>query len=58
MHGTADPLIPFACAQDTAARIPGAKLYPIEGMGHDFPPGAVDLMVARLLPFLASHTPL
>jgi pimeloyl-ACP methyl ester carboxylesterase len=58
IHGTADPLIPFACAQDTAARIPGAKLFGIEGMGHDFPPGAVTQLNARLLPFLQAHTPL
>lgn len=58
IHGTADPLIPFACAQDTAARIPGAKLFGIEGMGHDFPPEAMTLLTNRLLPFLQAHTPL
>jgi len=58
IHGTADPLIPFACAQDTAARIPGAKLFGIEGMGHDFPPAALEQLTGRLLPFLQAHTPL
>jgi hypothetical protein len=29
----------------------------IEGMGHDFAPGAVRLMMNRLLPFLNAHTP-
>jgi pimeloyl-ACP methyl ester carboxylesterase len=58
IHGTADPLIPFACAQDTAARIPGAKLFGIEGMGHDFPPEALTQLTNRLLPFLQAHTPL
>ena len=58
IHGTADPLIPYACAQDTAARIPGAKLFGIEGMGHDFPPAAVEQLTGRLLPFLQAHTPL
>jgi pimeloyl-ACP methyl ester carboxylesterase len=58
IHGTADPLIPYACGQDTAARIAGAKLLGIEGMGHDFPPGAVAQMMARLMPFLQAHTPL
>jgi pimeloyl-ACP methyl ester carboxylesterase len=58
IHGTADPLIPYACAQDTAARIPGAKLFGIEGMGHDFPPAALEQLTARLLPFLQAHTPL
>jgi len=37
VHGTADPLVPLACGQDTARRIPGAKLVTIEGMGHDLP---------------------
>jgi len=58
IHGTADPLIPYACAQDTAARIPGAKLFGIEGMGHDFPPAAVTQLMNRLMPFLQAHTPL
>jgi pimeloyl-ACP methyl ester carboxylesterase len=58
IHGTADPLIPYACAQDTAARIPGAKLFGIEGMGHDFPPAALEQLTGRLLPFLQAHTPL
>ncbi len=38
VHGTADPLVPFACGQDTARRIPGATLLAIDGMGHDLPP--------------------
>jgi pimeloyl-ACP methyl ester carboxylesterase len=58
IHGTADPLIPYACAQDTAARIPGAKLFGIDGMGHDFAPGAVNQLMGRLMPFLQAHTPL
>ena len=58
IHGMADPLIPYACAQDTAARIPGAKLFGIEGMGHDFPPDAVSQLINRLMPFLQAHTPL
>jgi pimeloyl-ACP methyl ester carboxylesterase len=58
MHGKADPLVPYACGEDTARRIPNAKLHGIEGMGHDMPPGVVDNMMARLLPFLNAHTPL
>ena len=37
LHGLADPLIPVAAAHDLAARIPGAQLELIEGMGHDLP---------------------
>lgn len=57
MHGKADPLLPYACGEDIAKRIPNAKLMGIDGMGHDFPPGAVSLMMNRLLPFLNAHTP-
>ncbi len=37
IHGAADPLVPLACGQDTAAAIPGAELLVIDGMGHDLP---------------------
>jgi pimeloyl-ACP methyl ester carboxylesterase len=58
MHGKADPLVPYACGEDTARRIPNAKVHGIEGMGHDMPPGALEQMMSRLLPFLNAHTPL
>jgi pimeloyl-ACP methyl ester carboxylesterase len=58
IHGKADPLVPYACGEDTARRIPNAKMHGIEGMGHDMPPGVVDNMMARLLPFLNAYTPL
>ena len=45
-------------ATTACARIPGAKLFGIEGMGHDFPPDAVSQLVNRLMPFLQAHTPL
>jgi pimeloyl-ACP methyl ester carboxylesterase len=35
LHGDVDPLVPLACGQDTAAKIPGAKINIIKGMGHD-----------------------
>ncbi|MGM0452702.1 MAG: alpha/beta fold hydrolase [Thermodesulfobacteriota bacterium] len=35
VHGSDDPLMPVAAAEDTAAAIPGADLLVIEGMGHD-----------------------
>jgi pimeloyl-ACP methyl ester carboxylesterase len=37
IHGQADPLVPVAAAHDLAAKIPGAKLDLIDGMGHDLP---------------------
>jgi len=35
LHGAADPLIQPACGEDTARRVPGAKLEIVAGMGHD-----------------------
>ena len=52
IHGKADPLVPFACGEDTARRIPGAQLVGIDGMGHDLPPGVVERVLAVLLPHL------
>ena len=52
LHGKADPLVPFACGEDTARRIPGAKLVGIDGMGHDLPPGVVDQVIRYTLPHL------
>jgi len=50
MHGRADPLVPFACGEDTARRIPGARLEAVEGLGHDLPPGVVARLLALLIP--------
>ncbi|MDB5895566.1 MAG: alpha/beta hydrolase [Rhodoferax sp.] len=55
LHGRADPLVPYACGEDTARRIAGARLVGIDGMGHDLPPGVVDRLLAELLPYLATH---
>jgi pimeloyl-ACP methyl ester carboxylesterase len=51
VHGRADPLVPFACGEDTARRIPGARLVGIDGMGHDLAPG----VASRLLDLLLTH---
>jgi len=51
VHGSADPLVPLACGQDTAKRIPGSRLEVIEGMGHDLAPG----VTKRLVPLLVAH---
>lgn len=51
IHGAADPLVPLACGEDTASRIPGARLEIIEGMGHDLPPQLVE----RLLALIDAH---
>lgn len=52
VHGTADPLVPLACGQDTAARIAGARFESIEGMGHDWPPGVAARLADHIVPHL------
>ena len=37
LHGQADALVPVAAAADLQAKIPGAVLYIVPGMGHDLP---------------------
>ena len=44
VHGTDDPLVPLACGQDLARRIPDARTDFIPGMGHDLP----DALLPRL----------
>lgn len=57
VHGKADPLVPFACGEDTARRIRGARLVAVEGMGHDLAPGVVDRLLQPLIAHLhAVHT--
>jgi len=53
LHGKADPLLPFACGEDTAARIAGARLVGIDGMGHDLPPAVVNRLLQSMLPHLS-----
>ena len=52
LHGDADALVPMACGQDTARRIPGAKFVAIPGMGHDLPPQAQQLLLDQMIPFM------
>jgi pimeloyl-ACP methyl ester carboxylesterase len=56
LHGKDDPLVPFACGQDTARRIAGAAFHAIDGMGHDLPPGVVERLLPPLLPHLQAAT--
>lgn len=57
VHGTADPLVPFAGGEDTARRIRGAKLLAIDGMGHDLPPEPVRQMLAAMIPHMQAVQP-
>ena len=56
VHGKADPLVPLACGEDTARRIPGARLVTIDGMGHDLPPEPVRQILGALIPHLHAAT--
>lgn len=57
VHGKADPLLPLACGEDTARRIPGASLVAVDGMGHDLARGVVQRLLAELVPFHRAHSP-
>lgn len=49
IHGTEDPIIPYEHGVLTAKAIPGAKLLPLEGIGHEFPPGIFRQMADAIL---------
>lgn len=48
IHGAADPLVPLAGGEDTAANIKGAELKVIEGMGHDLPPALYETLATAI----------
>jgi pimeloyl-ACP methyl ester carboxylesterase len=50
LHGTADPLFPYGHGEALAKEIPGARLVPLRGMGHQMPPPQVwDVLVTEVL---------
>ena len=50
LHGTVDPLFPYGHAEALAAEIPGARLLPLQGVGHEMPPRPVwDQVVVAIL---------
>jgi pimeloyl-ACP methyl ester carboxylesterase len=56
LHGTEDPLFPYGHAEALAAEIPGARLLPLEGMGHEMPPRPLwDQVVAAILDHTAER---
>lgn len=49
-HGTTDPMFPIAHGEALAAEIPGARLLPLPGVGHQQPPPALwDSTIAALV---------
>jgi pimeloyl-ACP methyl ester carboxylesterase len=53
VHGTDDPLFPFAHGEALAEEIPNARLLPVPGMGHQNPPPEV---WSRVIPAIRAHT--
>jgi len=49
IHGGIDPLVPLGCGEDTARRIPGAKIKVMPKMGHDLPEPLIPDMVNALV---------
>ncbi len=53
LHGTDDPMFPLPHGEMLAREIPGARLVPLEGMGHENPPRPTwDVVV----PAVVAHT--
>ena len=48
VHGAADPLVTLPGGEATAAAVPGAELWVVEGMGHDLPAAVLPELFARL----------
>jgi pimeloyl-ACP methyl ester carboxylesterase len=53
IHGDCDPLVRPACGEDTAQKIPGAKLSIIKGMGHDM--AAWPILADQILGHVRAH---
>lgn len=51
IHGAVDPLVPLDAGRETAAMIPGARLYVIDRMGHALPMS----MWTEVIDQIASH---
>jgi pimeloyl-ACP methyl ester carboxylesterase len=50
LHGTEDPLFPYGHGEAFADEIPGARLLPLHGMGHQHPPPPLwEQVVAAIL---------
>lgn len=56
LHGTDDPLVPVASAEDIAARVPGADLRIVPGLGHDIPVALVPEVVDAITTAAARAT--
>lgn len=58
LHGTDDRLLTLPHGRDIAARIPGARLQEIEGMGHDLTGPPAEICARHVIDFIAqAHMP-
>jgi pimeloyl-ACP methyl ester carboxylesterase len=57
IHGTHDPVVPFANAEHLARTIPGATLLPLEGGGHLSIATHREIAIPALETFLNHHAP-
>ncbi|MFF0862100.1 alpha/beta fold hydrolase [Nonomuraea sp. NPDC003560] len=58
LHGTADPLLPYGHGEALAREIPGARLVPLKGMGHQMPPPELwDVAIAEILSVSGGERP-
>lgn len=55
IHGTADPLLPFAAGEETARLISGSQFLPVEGLGHAVPLVLVPLYVRAIASICHAH---
>ncbi|SNT44383.1 Pimeloyl-ACP methyl ester carboxylesterase [Asanoa hainanensis] len=53
LHGTEDPFFPFPHGEALAREIPGARLVPMPGVGHEYPPRQV---WPTVVPAIVAHT--
>ena len=49
LHGTEDPLFPYAHGEALARQIPGARLIPLPGAGHEVPRPVWDVVIPAIL---------
>ena len=47
VHGAADPLVTLPGGEATAAAVPGAELWVVEGMAHDLPDAVLPGLIER-----------
>jgi pimeloyl-ACP methyl ester carboxylesterase len=57
LHGTEDPLLPYVHGDALAREIPGARLVPLTGMGHQMPPPELwDTAISAILAVFSARS--